>query len=120
MDRRQALAGLEWRTLQYLAAPSSAPRLPRLRDPADSPDTRSAPAGGWRRRPTPALRPIPRQAASWDGRRRRSSLAACAPPMPPEFPPPSSPPSPCPPPSPTPPSPPPPPPPTPPPPPPPP
>src|SRR5439155_15811560 len=52
MDRRQALAGLELRTLQSPAAPSLAPRRSRRRGLAGSPDTLSAPVTGWRRRLT--------------------------------------------------------------------
>ena len=37
MDRRQVLAGLEWRKLQCPAAPSATPRRPRPRDLVDSP-----------------------------------------------------------------------------------
>src|SRR5437660_4030338 len=55
MDRRQALAALEWRKLQCRASPSLAQRRPRPRDLADSPDTQCAPAGDWRGRLTAAL-----------------------------------------------------------------
>ena len=71
MDRRQALAGLERRMPPGPAAPSFAPRRPRRRDPADSPDTRFAPVTGWRRRPGgPEVRGRKSEARLWqiDGR----------------------------------------------------
>src|SRR6266478_9718274 len=49
MDRRQALAALEWRKLQCRASPSLAQRRPRPRDLAGSLDTQSAPKAGSRR-----------------------------------------------------------------------
>lgn len=60
MDRRQALAGPELRTLQSPAAPWLALRRGRLPDLADSPDTQSAPVAGWRKHLAavpPAIRP---------------------------------------------------------------
>lgn len=63
MDRRQALAGLEWRTRSGPAAPSLAPRRRRPRDRADSLDTQSARVTGWRRRPRAVPRTTRPQAA---------------------------------------------------------
>src|SRR6266496_2303315 len=78
MDRRQALAALEWRTLQCQAAPSSALRRRRLRDRADLPDTLFAPVTGWRRRPTAAPLTIRPPAARWAAPPLRSSHVSCA------------------------------------------
>src|SRR6266487_4295301 len=77
-DRQQALAGPEWRTLQFQAAPSLAPRRRRPRDLADSLDTQSAPEAGWRRRPTAAPPTIRLQAAPLAARQLRASRASCA------------------------------------------
>ena len=78
MDRQQAPAELEGRTLQCPVAPSLAPRRRRPRDLAYSLDTQSVPVTGWRRRPRAAPPMTRPRAERWAAPPPRSSHASCA------------------------------------------